>query len=73
MLTISAVAEIQFSPVETGQTSLTVFDLNGRVVDVIGDKVFSEGEHTPQWAPEGIASGCYMVRLTTVNNVVFLK
>ncbi len=74
----SAVTEIQFSLVEAGETSLTVFDLNGRVIDVLGEGVFSEGEHTLQWAPEGIASGCYMVRLTTADNsitgnVVFLK
>ncbi len=74
----SAVTEIQFSLVEAGEASLTVFDLNGRVVDVLGDDLFSEGEHALQWAPEGIASGCYLVRLTSVDhsvigNMVFIK
>ena len=74
----SAVTYIQFSLVEAGEASLTVFDLNGRVVDVLGDGLFSEGEHTLQWAPVGISSGCYLVRLTTANhgvvgNMVFVK
>ncbi len=74
----SAVTEIQFSLVEAGEASLTVFDLYGRVVDVLGDGLFSEGEHTLQWAPEGIASGCYMLRLSTsdecvTGNLVFLR
>ncbi len=74
----SAVTEIQFTLVEAGDASLTVYDLNGRVVDVLGEGVFAEGEHSLQWAPGGIASGCYMVRLTTADNsitdnAVFLK
>lgn len=74
----SAVTEIQFSLVESGEASLTVFDLYGRVVDVLGDGHFSEGEHTLQWAPDGISSGCYLVRLTTadhsvIGNIVFIK
>ncbi len=74
----SAVTEIQFSLVDAGQASLTVFDLNGRVVNVLGEGVFAEGEHTLVWAPDGIASGCYMVRLTTdygsaIENMVFIK
>ncbi len=74
----SAVTEIQFSLVEAGYASLTVFDLNGRVVDILGEGVFTEGEHTLQWAPEGIASGCYMIRLTTehgsvIENMIFIK
>ena len=74
----SAATEIQFSLVEAGDANLTVFDLNGRVVDVLGEGVFAEGEHTIQWAPEGIASGCYMVRLTTeygsaIENMVLIK
>ncbi len=74
----SSVTEIQFSLVETGDASLTVYDLNGRVIDVLGEGVFTEGEHSLQWAPDEIASGCYLVRLTTADNsitgnVVFLK
>ena len=66
----SAVTEIQFSLVEAGEVSLTAFDLNGRVVDVIGEGVFSEGEHVVHWAPEEIASGCYMVGLTAAGECV---
>ncbi len=74
----SADTEIQFSLVEAGEASLTVFDLNGRVVDVLGDGLFSEGEHTLQWTPDGISSGCYLIRLTTTDhsvttNMVFIK
>ena len=74
----SVVTEIQFSIAEPGEASLTVFDLNGRVVDVLIDGLFSEGEHTLQWAPVGISSSCYLVRLTTsddsvTRNMVLIK
>ena len=74
----SVITEIQFSLVEAGNASLTVFDLNGRVIDVLGEGVFAEGEHSLQWAPEGIASGCYLIRLnaageSVTGNLVLLR
>ena len=74
----TSVLSVSFNLPEAGEASLTVFDLNGRVVDVLGDGLYSEGEHTLQWAPVGISSGCYLVRLTTaddsvIKNIVLIK
>jgi len=75
---VTSSATIEFSLIEDGEASLTLYDLNGRVVEVITRELFSEGQHTMQWTPGGISSGCYLLRLSSANgsvtrNVVFLK
>lgn len=74
----SAVTEIQFSIPDAGHATLTVFDLNGRIVNVIAEGTFSAGIHTLNWVPDGVSSGCYLVRLTSADefataNLVFIR
>ncbi len=46
--------------------SVTVYDLNGRIVDVVEDGCFLAGEHSVSWIPSSeLASGCYLIRLQT--------
>ncbi len=61
------------------ETSLTAYDLNGRIVDVVEVGSFPAGEHTVLWTPSSeLSSGCYQIRLhtdigTDVVNCVLLK
>ena len=61
------------------EASLTVYDLGGRIVDVIEAGSFPAGEHTVQWIPsEELSAGCYLIRLQTdtgidVKNCVLLR
>lgn len=74
----STTLDITYSlPVQTDAT-ITVHDLSGRIVDVIDQGLFSEGQHTIQWIPNGISSGFYLVRLSSTSgsvtrNVMFLR
>ncbi len=61
----SSVLEVQFSVPECSQVDLSVYDLSGRLTDTVEDDVFPAGEHSAQWAPKGVLSGCYLVRLST--------
>ncbi len=46
--------------------SITVYDLDGRVIDVVEDGCFPAGVHTVSWIPSSeLASGCYLVRMQT--------
>ena len=49
--------------------SVTVYGLDGRIVDVVEAGSFPAGEHTVSWIPSsGLASGCYLIRLSTPSN-----
>lgn len=60
-----SVLEVQFSVPECSQIDLSVYDLSGRLTDMVAQDVFPAGEYSAQWVPEGIPSGCYLVRLST--------
>ena len=59
-------------PRET-HVSLTVFDVTGREVDVLVDRIVSAGEQQVTWAAEGAASGVYFVRLDSGTRVLTRK
>ena len=62
---------IGFNLGEASVIELGVFDLTGRLVAEIEEGFFFEGEHSAVWAPEDIAPGCYLVRLTTNEGSLF--
>jgi len=46
--------------------SVTVYGLDGRIVDVVETGAFPAGEHTVSWIPSPeFASWCYLIRLQT--------
>jgi hypothetical protein len=47
-----------------GRVQLKVFDVRGRQVAVLVDGVQPAGEHRVVFAPDGLASGVYLYRLT---------
>ena len=69
---------INFSLCDASETTLTVFDLSGRVVDVVQEGSLSAGDHSSVWVPDNEPSGCYIVRLATpefscIQNCVLIK
>ncbi|MCD6587404.1 MAG: T9SS type A sorting domain-containing protein [Candidatus Fermentibacteraceae bacterium] len=75
----SSVLSVSFNLPESGEASVLVYDLSGRLVGTVADEVFPSGENTVQWTvPEGVSSGCYLIRYnagseSAVETVVLLK
>lgn len=59
--------EIRYQKSEIGRTKLEVYDMLGREVAVLVDGVMSAGSHHISFDGSGLASGMYLVRLTTGN------
>ncbi|MBT3216191.1 MAG: T9SS type A sorting domain-containing protein [Candidatus Marinimicrobia bacterium] len=58
--------------------TLTIFDINGRVVDVLLDGPIEPGQHEIQWNASAIPSGVYFMHLISGNQaqsqkLIFLK
>ena len=49
---------------------LSVYDLNGRLVDVLADQNMPEGHHEIDWTPEDSGSGMFILRMETANTVL---
>jgi uncharacterized repeat protein (TIGR02543 family) len=54
------------------QLKLTVYDLHGRLVDVLADARFNEGQHEISWTP-AIAPGMYVLRMETPGSVQTIR
>ncbi len=76
---VSTSAEIGFTLALDGEASLSLYDLNGRVVSNISEGVFSKGSNVVQWnSPDDLSNGCYLLMLSSASgnvtrNVVFLR
>ena len=65
------VAAIQYSIPAEGHVRLTVYDLSGRAIALLVDRMESSGRHEARWSGEDdqgrpVASGVYWYRLSTV-------
>lgn len=70
--------QIEFSLPERGHVSMEVFDIAGRRVKTLEDRVLSAGNHKVQWQgstndEKPAASGVYFIRLRHRDNVVSQK
>ena len=54
---------IEFSVPTEARVELTVFDVAGRVVASLIDKVYAAGEHRIEWDARNMASGVYFYRM----------
>jgi len=59
--------KIKFAVSKAGKYSLSVYDILGRLVEVISDKVYAAGYHEETFNANGIASGMYIYRLKGEN------
>jgi hypothetical protein len=48
-------------------TSLQVFDVNGRPIESLFNRVLQAGEHVIEWSASGVPSGVYFVELVSGN------
>ena len=58
---------ISFDLVESDKVSLNIFDLTGRQVASLINKVMIPGTHQISWNPTQISSGVYLVNLVIGN------
>ena len=63
---------IQFSVPSISDVSINIYDLNGKLVDVIAQGVYSQGTHRVVWNGmnlnrEVVSSGVYLYKLITPN------
>jgi hypothetical protein len=68
--------QIKFYLPKAGQTSLSLFDINGRSIRTLAEGYFVPGTHLFQWYPEQsqhISSGVYLVMLQTGNSILSRK
>ncbi len=65
---------VSFTLDYTSATKLTVYDLNGRLVQVLADEVLNMGDHEINWNPQSsVAKGMYILRLETENGFMTQK
>ncbi len=66
----SASSEVHFFLPEASSSSLTVYDIQGRVVDILQEGSFSVGEHSFVWDAADSPTGCYTLVLRTESGSV---
>jgi hypothetical protein len=64
---------VRFSLPSATNVVLGVYDVNGRLVDVIARGMKAAGEHTISWNAAGRASGVYMLKLEAQGQVLTRK
>jgi hypothetical protein len=60
---------IRFSVESQSNTSLRIFDINGRLIETLIDRKLLTGEHDVLWNASNYASGIYFGKLTVANKV----
>ncbi len=61
---ITGTAAVNFTVPSAGHTNLSVFDMNGRVVETLVNNEVAAGDHSVNWGAN-TAGGIYFLRLTT--------
>ncbi|MCK4505283.1 MAG: T9SS type A sorting domain-containing protein, partial [Candidatus Aegiribacteria sp.] len=54
---------------ETSQVNLSVFDLSGRLVEILVDEVVPAGIYSEHFDGSGLCSGMYLIRLVAGEHV----
>ncbi|MEK0371272.1 MAG: T9SS type A sorting domain-containing protein, partial [Nitrosopumilus sp.] len=70
---LNPVTTIQFELPEQIHVTLTIYDVQGREIDVLINKVQSPGSHKIQWDARKVASGIYFYSLETTNHQITRK
>jgi hypothetical protein len=66
-------ATIEFSLPQSGHAHLEVFDVTGRRVATLLDRVMESGAHRVTWDASGVASGTYVYRLRAGDEVQTMR
>ena len=57
------ITTIQFSIPELSRVAVSIYDLQGRLVETLVDEKLSHGNYTVRWNAEGFSSGMYFILL----------
>jgi len=60
---VSGSSVIYFFMEQSQKVSLNIFDVNGRLVTTLADKMFKEGENELVWNADGVNAGIYFLKL----------
>ena len=63
----NAVVQLNFGLPEATNVMINVFDLQGRLVDVISDVEYKAGLHSISWNAVNVVSGSYLIRMESGN------
>ena len=69
------VTTIPFTMADAGQVRIEIYDLIGRRVAVLTDRMYEAGRHNVRWDGSSAASGVYLIRMlvmTRENNAPML-
>tara|TARA_B100000609_G_scaffold173342_1_gene149442 strand:- start:5473 stop:6069 length:597 start_codon:yes stop_codon:yes gene_type:complete len=64
---------INYSLKKPGKIKISVFDLNGKIVDTLVDNFASQGDYKIDWNASDLESGMYLIKFKYDNNVSSLK
>ena len=66
---------IQFSVPSLSDVSINIYDLNGKLIDVVAQGIYAQGTHSVIWNGmnlnnESVSSGVYLYKLITPNETI---
>ncbi|MCP4547855.1 MAG: T9SS type A sorting domain-containing protein [bacterium] len=64
---------LSFTNPVAGRVTLTIHDVNGRMIAVLVDELLAAGHHEIPWQPRGLSSGLYLARLSWGGRVLTQK
>ena len=70
--------QIEFRLDQSQNIKISIFNINGELVDIISNQTYEAGHHSIKWMPNDISSGLYIVSIQADNSiynhkVLFLK
>jgi hypothetical protein len=70
---VSSSAIISFSLEQSQNTSLRIFDMNGRLVSTLADAAFEEGDYEIVWNTSDVNAGMYFLQFQSEENFETIK
>ena len=62
-------ASVSFSLDKPEKISVKIFDLTGRLIKTLADKIFEQGLHELQWDAAGVETGIYIIQRYTGTSI----
>jgi len=64
---------ISFTLIESSNAIISVYDINGKLIETITSGYLNNGNHTINWNSNNLPSGTYYIQLTVGNTQQFIK
>ena len=65
--------DIHYSIEKTTNVTISIYDINGRLIVNLVDQIQLEGNHLTKWTPDNLSSGIYLVKLVADNYIMTKK